>query len=99
MPEIVGDAALYQNPLDAAARTYATTPPEEGARGGAAMATIEEGRPAAYYSPGAGVPYGLPGLYLQNRLASGRIVRWPLNFQDGERPCIVPLQRRFWAPP
>ena len=51
MPEIIGDAALYQNPLDAAAQTYASTPPAEGA-GGAMGAVIEQG-PAAYLARAA----------------------------------------------
>src|SRR3954469_3739587 len=46
MPEIVGDAALYQNPLDAAAESYARTPPAEGAAG--AMGAVIETGPTEY---------------------------------------------------
>jgi hypothetical protein len=51
MPELIGDAALYQNPIEGAAQTYALTPPAEGA-GGAMGAEIETG-PAAYLARAA----------------------------------------------
>jgi hypothetical protein len=59
MPEIIGDAALYQNPLDAAAKGYAMTPPAEGA--GGAMGAELGSTPALGYGTraverGAGAP-------------------------------------------